>query len=74
MTNRPETPPRLPQSLERNQRPPHPPVRTDWDGIKQRHRLADVVRRSGLDVGGSGRVMVCCPTPGHDDSTPLDAG
>ena len=70
MTNRPETPPRLPQSLERNQRPPHPPVRTDWDGIKQRHRLADVVRRSGLDVGGSGRVMVCCPTPGHDDFTP----
>lgn len=44
--------------------------RSGWESIKARHRLADVARRSGLDVPGSGRVMVCCPTPGHADSTP----
>jgi DNA primase len=42
----------------------------DWDAIKTRHRIGEVARRSGLDVGDHGRVMVCCPTPGHDDSTP----
>jgi DNA primase len=44
--------------------------RRDWESIKARHRLADIARRSGLDVPTSGRVMVCCPTPGHPDSTP----
>jgi DNA primase len=44
--------------------------RSGWESIKGRHHLADVARRSGLDVPGSGRVMVCCPTPGHADSTP----
>ena len=42
----------------------------DWNGIKARHRLAEVTRRSGFDVGHTGRVMICCPTPGHDDRTP----
>lgn len=42
----------------------------DWNSVKARHRLADVARRSGFDVAHAGRVMVCCPTPGHDDSTP----
>ena len=41
-----------------------------WNAIKSRHRLADVARRSGFDVGHTGRVMVCCPTPGHDDRAP----
>jgi DNA primase len=44
--------------------------RRDWESIKAHHRLADVARRSGLDVPTSGRVMVCCPTPGHPDFTP----
>ena len=43
---------------------------SDWDTIKTHHRLADVARRSGLDVPSTGRVMVCCPTPGHHDATP----
>lgn len=42
----------------------------DWNAIKARHRLADVAHRSGFDVAPTGRVMVCCPTPGHDDRTP----
>jgi DNA primase len=42
----------------------------DWNTIKARHRLVDVAHRSGLDVGDHGRVMVCCPTPNHSDSTP----
>ncbi len=44
--------------------------RTAWDDLKARYRLADVARRSGLAVPAGGRVMVCCPTPGHHDSTP----
>ena len=45
--------------------------RDGWESIKARHRLAEVARRSGLDnIPASGRVMVCCPTPGHADSTP----
>jgi DNA primase len=42
----------------------------EWNTIKSRHRLADVARRSGLDVGTHGRLMVCCPIPDHSDSTP----
>jgi DNA primase len=44
--------------------------KSHWDAIKARHRLADVARRSGLDIPSSGRVMVCCPNPDHHDSTP----
>jgi DNA primase catalytic core len=42
----------------------------DWDGLKSRHSLADVARRSGIEVGATGRVMICCPIPAHHDSTP----
>jgi DNA primase len=42
----------------------------DWNAIKARHRLTDVAHRTGFDVAHTGRVMVCCPTPGHDDRTP----
>jgi DNA primase len=42
----------------------------DWAGIKARHRLADVVGRSGLSVRASGRVMISCPIPSHHDSAP----
>jgi DNA primase len=42
----------------------------DWSDIKARHRLADVARRSGLEVGGAGRIMISCPTPSHLDSNP----
>ncbi len=51
-------------------RPEPSQSRSGWESIKARHSLADVARRSGLDVPSSGRVMVCCPTPGHPDSTP----
>ena len=44
--------------------------RGGWESIKAHHRLGNVARRSGLNVPTSGRVMVCCPTPGHPDSTP----
>jgi len=43
----------------------------DWAGVRSRHRLADVARRSGLLVSTDlGDTMVCCPMPGHDDTTP----
>lgn len=42
----------------------------DFTDVKARHRLADVARRSGIDVAGSGRAMVRCPLPGHNDYTP----
>jgi DNA primase len=42
----------------------------DWAGVRTRHSLASVARRTGFDVPGGGSVMVCCPLPGHDDSTP----
>ena len=38
-------------------------VRTD-------HPIRDVLRRAGIGVPGTGDVMICCPTPGHEDSTP----
>lgn len=42
----------------------------DWEGVKARHRMSEVARRSGLDVGETGRAMVSCPTPDHPDATP----
>ena len=43
----------------------------DWDDLRARHRLADVARRSGIEVGQSaGRIMICCPLPAHHDTTP----
>lgn len=42
----------------------------DFADVKSRHRLADVARRSGIDAGRTGRVMISCPTPTHLDSTP----
>lgn len=42
----------------------------DWDDLRARHRLADVARRSGIEVGQSGRVLICCPVPAHHDTTP----
>ena len=44
--------------------------RIDFDAVKARHSLAAVARRTGLAVADSGRAMVACPMPDHDDSTP----
>jgi DNA primase len=53
------------------ERRPNPAMSTiDCNAIKARHRLAEVARCSGFDVAHAGRVMICCPTPGHDDRTP----
>ena len=41
--------------------------------VKQRHRLADVAGRTGLDLPATaGTLTVCCPMPahGHPDRTP----
>ena len=45
-----------------------PPI--DWDSIRARHPLASVAQRTNLQVPPSGRAMVRCPLPDHDDSTP----
>jgi DNA primase len=45
-------------------------ARIDWEALKARHSLASAARRTGLNVPDTGRVMVNCPKPGHDDSTP----
>jgi DNA primase len=42
----------------------------DWGAIKARHALASVAWRTGLDVRTGGRAMVCCPIPGHADTSP----
>lgn len=42
----------------------------DWDDIRARHRLGAVARRTGFDVLDTGRAMVCCPLPGHEDRRP----
>ncbi len=43
----------------------------DFLAVRSRHRLGDVARRTGYPVDvASGDVMVCCPRPDHDDSTP----
>ena len=42
----------------------------DWTGVRARHSLGSVARRSGLAVPDVGTVMVCCPLPNHDDARP----
>lgn len=42
----------------------------DFEALRQQHSLTEVARRSGYTVPDSGDVMVSCPMPGHDDSTP----
>lgn len=42
----------------------------DFDAVRARHRLGPVARRTGLDVPDTGRAMVCCPLPAHDDRHP----
>ena len=43
----------------------------DFQSIRARHPLADVARRTGLDVPtSSGDYKVCCPMPDHDDPNP----
>ena len=44
--------------------------RIDWDGVKAAHPLGATARRTGLAVPDTGRVLVHCPLPGHDDSSP----
>ena len=42
----------------------------DWDDVRARHPLGPVARRTGLAVPDTGRAMVCCPLPTHDDRRP----
>jgi DNA primase len=43
----------------------------DFQSVRTRHPLADVARRTGLDVPtSSGDYKVCCPMPDHDDPNP----
>jgi len=43
----------------------------DFPSVRARHPLADVARRTGLDVPtSSGDYKVCCPMPDHDDPNP----
>ncbi len=43
----------------------------DFPSVRARHPLADVARRTGLDVPtSSGDYKVCCPMPDHDDPRP----
>jgi len=45
--------------------------RIEWSALRARHRLATLVRRCGIDVPfDTGDIVICCPMPGHDDSTP----
>ena len=45
-------------------------ARIDWEDVRARHPLGPVARRTGLAVPDTGRVMVCCPLPRHDDRRP----
>ena len=46
-------------------------TRIDWADIRRRHRLVDVIRRSGVAIpADSGDVTISCPLPQHDDTTP----
>lgn len=46
-------------------------TRIDWADIRNRHRLVDVIRRSGVEVPrDAGDVTISCPLPRHDDTTP----
>ena len=44
----------------------------DWDAVRERHPLAEVVRRSGYKVPdeASGDVRISCAMPDHNDVTP----
>lgn len=42
----------------------------DFDDVRARHHLGAVARRTGLTVPDTGRAMVCCPLPTHDDRRP----
>jgi DNA primase len=45
--------------------------RIEWSAVRARHRLASVARRSGIDLyADTGDITICCPMPGHDDTTP----
>jgi DNA primase catalytic core len=45
--------------------------RIDWSAVRGRHRLASVARRSGIHLPTeTGDITICCPMPGHDDTTP----
>lgn len=45
--------------------------RIEWSAVRARHRLASVARHSGIDLyADSGEITICCPMPGHDDTTP----
>jgi len=45
--------------------------RIDWSDLRARHSLAVVARRSDIDLPyDTGNVAICCPIPGHDDTTP----
>jgi DNA primase len=58
------------------QSPLHQPERCalmspiDWEAVRARHHLGPVARRTGLDVPDTGRAMVSCPLPDHDDRRP----
>jgi DNA primase len=46
-------------------------ARHDWAGAKARHRLSEVVRRTGIDLPvNAGTVKVRCVMPDHEDRTP----
>lgn len=42
----------------------------EWEQVRARHPLRAVARRTGLAVPDTGRAMVCCPLPTHDDRRP----
>jgi DNA primase len=46
-------------------------TRIDWSAVRGRHRLASVAHRTGVHLPtDSGDITICCPMPGHDDTTP----
>lgn len=48
-------------------------MRVDVGALRAGHCILDVLARVGIDPPPGwhgGDFMVCCPTPGHDDSTP----
>jgi DNA primase len=42
----------------------------DWNDVRARHPFGAVARRTGLALPDTGRAMVCCPLPAHDDRHP----
>jgi DNA primase len=46
-------------------------TRIDWADLRARHRLVDVIRRSGVEIPfDAGDATISCPLPRHDDTTP----